>query len=745
MLAATFAACVALAVVMAQEALEERQNAAAAADLRHAVLTLASADAAAFDGDDLEAVLLRQAAATVDGDIGDALHALEPQHQAQARSELAVVRSHVAEMKAGDEVQRVEHSLVAHGALQASLRDASLTAATDAASSERLAVIALIVAAAAVAGMTFMALRTRTRTSEIKVQSETYRDAASRLGALLDQSATATLVIGEAREITYASRALEAITPHLPRTSDGLARVLMGADAAELHDAMQTDDVAELAIVTQLHDDRLDIKREFFVRAANMRDDPVVQGVFVTFTETTSDSHSRRQLQHLADHDQLTGLPNRRSLGRRLDGLDQNYSLLMIDLDGFKQTNDTFGHAGGDELLVRVSERFLAQLSPHDYLHRLGGDEFAVVSVGEPQAAVDLAHRLVKSLADPIKLEVGFERTTASIGIATNDSSDSRLSILRRADIALYDAKEKGGGDVEILSDAMEQRSVWTSSVARSLELTHVETEFHLVVQPIVDAETHEVRMLEALARWTSPELGPVPPDVFITLAEESGQIDRIGDWVLDHAVAALAAMCRQGMDDTIGMTVNVSPVQLTRSGFADRVAQTLERHQVRAERLTIELTESAVVSRGPQISAELMRLRSLGCLIACDDFGSGYSNLGQLMEMPLDVLKIDRMLLTQLSEMRRQMGDSPDTPCQVMSAIVSIAEAMDAITVGEGVETAQQAESLRASGVQLLQGYFFGRPVTVTEYIASLGASGPAAGPAPLIGHETALSSASS
>ena len=703
-------ACGGAALSSLSKAFEERRAGVAAADLRLAVLLVAQVDD--VDAlDDENRRLFGDAVDLLALDPEAALHPLPPALQAEARDELADLNRHAQMASMGSMGADMGHSVASHHRLQDLLRDASMAAAADASTAERQTAAFSVGLLASFAGLVALLVRSR-------VSSDVYRSAADRFGTLLDQSPDATAVIGDGDTISYASAAMHDLLDGPLTSRSALVDFAIERDRPAL-DRHLASDAAVLAIRSRHGVEPGGSDREFDVRVVDLSKDPVVKGHLVTVVETTIENRARRQLEHLAGHDQLTGLPNRRSMMAALAAAPPA-GLLMIDLDGFKKTNDTLGHGAGDELLIAVSRRFETALPAGATLYRLGGDEFAVLFDGTFDAARSLAADLLTCLNDPIELSTAYERARASIGVAHRDVGDASLSLLRQADIALYDAKRSGGTRLRVLDSDLEERSVRTSVLTRAFQNASFDDEFRLVYQPIIDSTTGRASLVEALARWTSPIHGVVRPDRFIPLAESSGRIVELGDWVLDRALSDLAEWRRAGLSTDVGVSVNVSPFQLASDEFPRRVAERLKHYGIEPESVTLEITESAVVADDERILARLAELRDVGCSVACDDFGSGYSNLGQLMKLPLNLIKIDRKLLTTLDEMRERSG-TPDQPCQVMTAMVSIGEAMQADIVAEGVETVQQAKSLRDSGVQLLQGYLFSRPVEANELLPTI------------------------
>lgn len=435
----------------------------------------------------------------------------------------------------------------------------------------------------------------------------------------------------------------------------------------------------------------------------------------------TSETRLRRELLRQANTDLLTGLPNRRVLGPALEAAKSQMAsgegaaaLIFLDLDGFKDINDTLGHHEGDALLVQVAARLRGARRSGDLLLRLGGDEFAVVLSGlaDPAGAEVAADRYLQVLNDPFDVGSRPEVLRTSIGVTTTTDPASVAGLTAEADLAMYQAKRSGGNAVAVFDRSMEVLSDATSRITRALRSADYDQELRVVYQPIVAAADGEPMGFEALLRWTSPVLGDVGPNEFIPVAERCGEICGIGQWVLETVCRQLHAWEQEGLHGDLSVSCNVSPHQLDQDDFVDAVLDTLQSWDIDPHRLVIEVTESAVFDHRDSAVRRLAELRHAGLRISIDDFGSGYSNLGQLLQVPFDIIKIDRSLLLTLSDMREAAGGDPSDPCAIMEAIVSIASIFNAPVVCEGVETEQQRASLVASGITHIQGYLTGRPV---------------------------------
>ncbi len=409
--------------------------------------------------------------------------------------------------------------------------------------------------------------------------------------------------------------------------------------------------------------------------------------------------------RHAASHDELTGLANRKAFLERLEEHVTTpgappAAVLIADLDGFKEVNDSFGHDCGDVLLARFAAARAAGAGTH-VPARLGGDVFAVLVVDDdPETtALTLARRLLAAGLPPASGVV----LSCSIGVAGLRPGDLAVDALRRADLAMYSAKRARQSHVAVFVDAMAEQSDRRNLLIAALPGAVARGEMQLVYQPLYRLADHRIAGAEALLRWRHPLFGAVPPDEFIPLAEDSGQIREIGSWVLDAALEQLARWDVEGRQ-LDRLFVNAAAAQFT-DDLPELVATTLRRYGIAAERLTLEITESEL----PDLAANsaMSMLRETGVHIALDDFGSGYSSLAQLARLPVDVLKIDRDVI-------RNLDATAGRP--VLDAIVGLAKALGLATVAEGIETGCQAAAAADGGVDYAQGYLFSRPLPPDE-----------------------------
>ncbi|WP_275712530.1 putative bifunctional diguanylate cyclase/phosphodiesterase [Dechloromonas hankyongensis] len=432
-----------------------------------------------------------------------------------------------------------------------------------------------------------------------------------------------------------------------------------------------------------------------------------------TLFDITAQKAAEQRIRELADYDVLTGLPNRRLLRERFVQMlaaaereGSELAVIFLDLDHFKRVNDSLGHSVGDELLCEVARRLGSVVRRVDTLARLGGDEFIFAMPGfHTAAAADIARRLLDVFARPFEVG-GHELTvTPSLGISVYPhDGDDLETLLRNADTAMYQAKEIGRNAFQFYSSEMNSKSLDRLLMESNLRRALVQNEFILHYQPLVNLETGLIIGVEALIRWLHPELGVIMPDRFIHVAEETGLINPIGDWVLCEACRQAQAWCDEGLPPVF-MAVNVAPVQFRQSGFIEVVAGALATSGLEPGRLELELTERTVMHDADINMGTLSALHRMGVELSLDDFGTGYSSLAYLKRFPVGKLKIDRSFVNDLET-------DPDD-WAIASTIVSMGRSLRMTVLAEGVEKPEQLTLLRKMGCDMAQGYLFSRPVS--------------------------------
>jgi diguanylate cyclase (GGDEF)-like protein/PAS domain S-box-containing protein len=420
-------------------------------------------------------------------------------------------------------------------------------------------------------------------------------------------------------------------------------------------------------------------------------------------------------LRHQAFHDVLTGLSNRElftnrikhALSRRPRGT--HFSVLFIDLDGFKQVNDTLGHAAGDEVLRSVADRLRAAVRPSDTLARMGGDEFAVLleNTTSERHALEVTKRVIASLDRPLCVRGQQLSLGTSVGIIPDAAGDAG-EILANADTAMYHAKENGG-TYKVFNPAMQAAVSDRQRMERELSDAVASKRLVVVYQPLVQLDTGEMVGAEALLRWDHPRLGVLPPEHFISLAEQTGDIVGIGSWVLHKALSDVGSWCASGgLGRHFGASVNFSARQFQSSGVTEDVAEAITHSGLAASNVTVEITESLLMHDSETASSTLRELKDLGVRIAIDDFGTGYSSLSYLRDFPVDTVKIDRSFISRVSTGSREAA--------LAAAIIHLADTLRLEAIAEGIETAEQLEALRAVGCAKGQGFYFTEPMGSAE-----------------------------
>jgi diguanylate cyclase (GGDEF)-like protein/PAS domain S-box-containing protein len=433
----------------------------------------------------------------------------------------------------------------------------------------------------------------------------------------------------------------------------------------------------------------------------------------ISVIDVTERRKQDARIQYLAEHDGLTGLPNRRLfldlLSGQLSKNTQNHcytSIIIIDIDDFKGVNDTLGHQVGDELIVAVASRLEELIGDRGVVARLGGDEFAILlpMLAELGAAEAVAIELVNAFGDPLKagdydLQVAV---SAGVSFSLDDSVDSS-NLLRNADLALYKAKTDGRGVCRVYEPQMSLQIILRREVERDLRQALAKDQLVIHYQPLVELERGMEVGFEALMRWNHPQKGMVSPADFIPIAESSGMIVPMGNWVLDQS-CKLAATLRK----KLSVAVNISPAQFKSGKLVDVVSAALKKHDLPAHRLELEITESLLLEKSSETLDVLKSLKELGVVIALDDFGTGYSGLGYLNSFPIDKIKIDRSFI-------KNLGIEPRSK-ELVRAAINMGHSLGLMTLAEGIETEEQLEILRALGCQHGQGFLFSPGIPTSQ-----------------------------
>ncbi|MBA4288249.1 MAG: sensor domain-containing diguanylate cyclase [Pseudomonas sp.] len=533
-------------------------------------------------------------------------------------------------------------------------------------------------------------------------------------GAMVECNENALRLLRYSREELFSKQVFD-LSPY--KQADG--RLSSEAGAIYLRRALD----GEAPVFEWLHRDSVGRRLPCEVRLVRMPGDPAL--IRVSVTDISERQRYQREIERLAFSDELTGLPNRRLLIDRLQhAMDRELrdntlgALLFIDLDHFKTVNDSLGHLVGDSLLREVTTRLASTLRAEDTLARMGGDEFVVLLEGldnQPEVAAEAAaaaaEKLLKSLMGTCLIDGHELSISASIGIALHPfGSQVAADVLKQADTAMYRAKQGGRNALHFFAPqmqaAIDQRLQLQSELRQAIQ----RNQLHLVFQPQLALASGRVTGAEVLLRWVHPERGAVMPEQFIALAEETGLIEELGDWVLENACKALAGWLPQWPQ--LVLAVNLSPRELRQRHCVTRISECLARHQVPASALELEITEGVLLEEVEQCISNMQALKAMGVRFAIDDFGTGYSSLTYLKRLPLDRLKIDRSFTWD-------MDGEDGSGLVLVQTILMIARNLGLECVAEGIESEWQLDCLRNNGCSLGQGYYFSRPLPAADFLA--------------------------
>lgn len=546
----------------------------------------------------------------------------------------------------------------------------------------------------------------------------------ARFRALVQNVSDVVAVIDDWGRFTYVSPAITRLLGYraeqlldTPATSiiandqRSIAQDLLLAALREVADSAQPTSIELRAIALDGSIRTLD------VTVSDLRHDPAVHGVVLNARDVTLRKQLESTLRHQAHHDALTGLANRTRFTELVEDAasagDTAACVLFVDLDDFKTVNDSLGHAVGDELLIAVAGRLSASLPAEATPARLGGDEFAVLvrPTADDLGPVGVALRLLHELRVPFDINGWEIVVTASIGIAAiGGESTTAEVVLRNADMAMYLAKERGKDRVELFEEAMHVTAFERLELKADLARAITAGQLALVYQPVVSLETGRITGAEALVRWDHPRRGRLSPDAFIGIAEETGLIVQLGQWVLEEACQQLRTW-QLGLPSgaALSMSVNLSVRQLEQASIVDAVRDAVDQFGLDPKTLTLEITETVIIDHMEQDRSRLTALKDLGVQIALDDFGVGYSSLRYADDLPVDVLKVDRSFVG---------GIAGGEPTPVLEAIVALGGRLGVHTVAEGIENAQQLAALKTIGCDLGQGYYFSPPLTPDAFV---------------------------
>jgi diguanylate cyclase (GGDEF)-like protein len=500
-------------------------------------------------------------------------------------------------------------------------------------------------------------------------------------------------------------------TPHEAIIADRISRGILKGETSK------SATRKKIAVLDQLPRDTTSSRVDEFAdgRFIHITRQPMTDGGWLaTHEDITERRRTEAEIIHLARHDALTGLANRAEFNRKLEAASKrsqrnggSLTVMMIDLDKFKVVNDTLGHPAGDQLLIEVGKRLRSTVRETDVLARLGGDEFAVIQEDAPlqhEDAIALALRIISAISKPFDLNGNRASLGTSIGIvlAPEHGVDPE-GLLKRADLALYDAKASGRNDFRLFRNELLEVADTQRTAEYELRDAIERREFELYYQPVVDVKTRTLCGVEALVRWRHPTKGMIAPDRFIPLAESTGLIAPLGEWILQRACIDAVSW-----PSDVKLAINISAIQFKKGNLFQVILRTLVETGLAPERLELEITETSLLENQEAHLTTIRQIKNLGISMALDDFGTGYSSVNYLANFPFDKIKIDKSF-TQGVLNRRD--------CKaVIASTLALAQGLGTITTAEGVETEQQFEYMRAAGVDLVQGYLFGRPVPIAQ-----------------------------
>jgi diguanylate cyclase (GGDEF)-like protein/PAS domain S-box-containing protein len=566
----------------------------------------------------------------------------------------------------------------------------------------------------------------RARQASASIRQRVVEESEARFRALVQNSEDAITLVDASGAVRYQSPAATEVFARDP------AEVVGTSFSQLLERLVHPDDLPDvLAFMRRTVEEGGTQRAQFRVSAADggwrwleasatdSFEDPYVGGLVVTSRDVTRRKALEERLRFQAFHDPLTHLPNRALLLDRLEVAlarrahhDHPLAVLLLDLDGFKGVNDSLGHAAGDDLLVQVAERLRECVRAGDSIARLGGDEFAVLveELSGPEDSEAAAARMLEALARPFQVDGREIFLGASIGIMVSLGTDATpVDVMRDADVAMYAAKSEGRNRIKIFEPSMRAAVLNRMTLEADLRSVIERGQLGVHYQPVVELATGHIAGLEALARWSHPERGLVPPAHFIPLAEETGLILDIGRWVLATACRQVREWRERYPDaSALKVSVNISGRQLQDEGLVDDLRSILARESLPSSALVLEITESILMRPTARLEETLAGLQTLGVRLAIDDFGTGYSSLSYLQSFPIDVLKIDRSFVMRVAR-------GPEESA-LARAIVKLAHNLDLTTVAEGVEEEAQVTRLRELGCSLAQGYHFSRPLPAAE-----------------------------
>ena len=556
---------------------------------------------------------------------------------------------------------------------------------------------------------------------KIRIQHQHAESEMRKLTGAIEQTTDSVMICNAQGIIEYVNSGFVRMTGYSKDEALGNRPKLLKSDRHDdsfygvMWDTIRLGDVFQDVFINKRKDGTLYYEEKSITPLKNERG--VVEHFVSTGKDITEQMQTRERLHHLSQHDLLTGLPNRMLFNDRLEQAIPRarrsgniLSVVLVDMDRFKNINETLGFDCGDHMLQAVGGRLLSSTRDGDTVARLGDDEFAIIleDVQQTEDIPKIIEKIIGSLSQAYYVDDHELFVTSSIGVSIYPGDGEQPELLvQNADVAIHHAKESGTNNYRFYESKMNSESLYRLNLESSLRKALEREEFFLLYQPQIDLQTHKVIGFEALLRWAHPELGIVSPVEFIPLLEETGMIEQVGHWVLRMACRACKSWHKQGLGD-VSIAVNLSPVQFEDTNIDSVIKNTLEETNLSANYLELELTESTIMRNAKEAATTLSKLSSMGVAIAIDDFGTGYSSLSYLQKFPINTLKIDRSFV---SEIAVNDGDA-----NIVSAIISMAHSLGLSVVAEGVEDAEQLALLQSKQCEYVQGFFFSKPISLTD-----------------------------
>jgi len=565
------------------------------------------------------------------------------------------------------------------------------------------------------------AIERELREAKVRRQHQRAENEMRKLTGAIEQTTDAVMICNAQGIIEYVNSGFVRMTGYSKDEALGSSTRLLNSGRHDdsffgvMWDTISLGDVFQDVFINKRKDGSLYYEEKSITPLKNERG--VVEHFISTGKDITEQMQTRERLHHLSQHDLLTGLPNRLLFNDRLEQAIPRarrsgniLAVLLVDMDRFKNINETLGFDCGDHMLQAVGDRLLSSTRDGDTVARLGDDEFAILleDVQQIDDIPRIIEKIIGSLSQAYYIDDHELFITSSIGVSIFPGDGEQPELLvQNADVAIHHAKESGSNTYRFYESEMNAQSLYRLNLESSLRKALEREEFFLLYQPQINLNTHQIIGFEALLRWAHPELGIVSPIEFIPLLEETGMIEQVGRWVLRKACQTCVLLHKQGFEN-VSMAVNLSPIQFEDENIASVIKNILDETGLSPNYLELELTESTIMRNAEEATTTLSKLSSMGVAIAIDDFGTGYSSLSYLQKFPINTLKIDRSFVNDIA--------TNDGDANIVSAIISMAHSLGLTVVAEGVEDAEQLMLLQSKQCEYVQGFFFSKPINLKD-----------------------------